>query len=89
MEESSELPAASEGRSSEACPSGLSVVLQPGDSVFVTSPGFPNHYPANARCSWSFEVKKTLLITLTGAENSTEVEMFGRSQAGRGPWSSR
>ena len=40
------------------CPSDRRVVLKPGSSTFVTSPGFPAAYPANARCSWSFEVSK-------------------------------
>ena len=39
----------------DACPSERRVVLDRGSYVFVTSPNFPENYPANVRCSWLFE----------------------------------
>ncbi len=49
------------GFSDAACPEDRHLLLDPGSTVFITSPGFPDSYPANVRCSWKFEVERCKL----------------------------
>ena len=40
----------------DSCPSSRHLVMDPGSTVFVTSPNYPDEYPSNLECNWSFEV---------------------------------
>ena len=45
----------------DSCPSSRHLVMDPGSTVFVTSPNYPDEYPSNLEGNWSFEVMSSLI----------------------------